>query len=80
MGVNTERSPLRHLAGPSYDPGSGKWRRGEGNIDDLFYAAMFCEAAFYLYLVNGPRKLEFASSGKRPSIGAFSKSPKKFRV
>lgn len=80
VGVNTERSPLRHLAGPSYDPGSGKWRRGEGNIDDLFYAAMFCEAAFYLYLVNGPRKLEFASSGKRPSIGAFSKSPKKFRV
>lgn len=57
LGVDkSERSPLTHLTGPSYDPETGKWKRGEGNIDDLYYAAMFCEAAFYLYLVKHRRK------------------------
>lgn len=50
FGVSTERSPIRHLMAPSYNPDSGKWNRGEGHIDDLYYAAMFCEAAFYLLL------------------------------
>lgn len=52
VGMTTERSPLRHLCGPSYDPDTGKWKRGDGNIDDLYYAAMFCEAAFYLQLIG----------------------------
>jgi hypothetical protein len=67
IGVTTERSPLKHLSGPSYDPASGKWKRGEGNIDDLYYAAMFAEAAFYLWLLNGPRDFDFASIGSRTS-------------
>lgn len=69
VGLTTERSPLRHLSGPSYDPATGKWKRGEGNIDDLYYAAMFCEAAFYLWLLNGPRDFEFESLGARSSYG-----------
>lgn len=49
---NDERSPVRHLMGPSRDPETGKWKRGQGNIDDLYYAAMFCELAFYLSLTG----------------------------
>lgn len=48
--VTSERSPLRHLMAPSHDPSTGEWFRGEGNVDDLYYAAMFCEAAFYIRL------------------------------
>lgn len=65
IGLTTERSPLRHLSGPSYDPDTGKWKRGEGNVDDLYYAAMFAEAAFYLWLLNGPRDFDFVSVGSR---------------
>lgn len=50
MKNNSELSPVRHLTGPSYDRDSGKWKRGPGNIDDLYYSAMFCEAAFYMWL------------------------------
>jgi hypothetical protein len=48
--TSSERSPVRHLMAPSHDPSSGEWFRGEGNVDDLYYAAMFCEAAFYIKL------------------------------
>lgn len=50
--VRSERSPLTHLTGPSLDSQSGKWKRGKGNIDDLYYAAMFCEAALYIKLTH----------------------------
>lgn len=53
--TSSERSPVRHLMAPSHDPATGEWFRGEGNIDDLYYAAMFCEAAFYIKLTTGQR-------------------------
>lgn len=59
---NDERSPLRHLMGPSRDPETGKWKRGQGNIDDLYYAAMFCELAFYLQLANKPAVFRTSSA------------------
>jgi hypothetical protein len=46
----TERSPIRHLTGVSYDPANGKWLRDKNHIDDLFFAAHFCEFAFALQL------------------------------
>lgn len=65
-----ERSPVRHLTGPSYDPGSGEWIRGEGNIDDLYYAAMFCETAFYIKIAAGRGN----PAAKRP-IGTRARNP-----
>lgn len=50
LGKRTERSPFVHLTAPSYEPSSGKWNRPQNHIDDLYYAAMFCEVAFYIYL------------------------------
>jgi hypothetical protein len=71
LGMTTERSPIRHLTGPSYDTGTGRWKRGDGNIDDIYYAAMFAEAAFYLWLLNGPREFTFASTGARRSASIW---------
>ena len=56
LGTPTERSPIKHLMGPSYDNETGKWKRGKGNMDDLYYALMFCEAAFYLSLTEKNKK------------------------
>ncbi|PZV05771.1 MAG: hypothetical protein DCF32_10675 [Leptolyngbya sp.] len=53
--TSSERSPIRHLMAPSHDPSTGEWFRGEGNVDDIYYAAMFCEAAFYIKLATGNR-------------------------
>ena len=41
-------SPLRHLMAPS--KGANGWERGKDGVDDLFFALLFCEAAFYLQL------------------------------
>lgn len=71
LGMTTERSPIRHLTGPSYDTGTGRWKRGDGNVDDIYYAAMFAEAAFYLWLLNGPREFTFASTGMRRSASIW---------
>ena len=60
LGNPSERSPLSHLMGPSYDPASGRWSRGKGGIDDLYYALMFCEAAFYLQLTERKRSVQHA--------------------
>jgi hypothetical protein len=46
----SDRSPIVHLTSPSYDPSSGKWERKPDHIDDIYYAAMFSEAAFAVYL------------------------------
>ena len=51
LGKNTERSPIRHLCAPYRDPVRG-WQRAKDGIDDLFYALVFAEAAFYLHLTN----------------------------
>jgi hypothetical protein len=46
----SERSPIVHLCAPSYEPEAGKWVRPANHIDDLYYAFMFAEVAFALYL------------------------------
>lgn len=51
IGKNTERSPIRHLCAPYRDPVKG-WQRAKDGIDDLFFALVFAEAAFYLHLTN----------------------------
>ncbi|NEP54178.1 MAG: hypothetical protein F6K65_37485 [Moorea sp. SIO3C2] len=72
----TDISPVKHLTGPSLDPVSGKWVRGKKGIDDLYYAAMFAEAALYLWLTNPstassqiilPGSLGIADSGMKRS-------------
>lgn len=45
----SERSPLRHLCSPTKDPVKG-WIRASDHNDDLFFALMFAEAAFYIML------------------------------
>ncbi|ALF52257.1 hypothetical protein ACX27_04335 [Nostoc piscinale CENA21] len=59
IGKPTERSPLIHLTAPSFDPSSGKWKRPKNHVDDLYYAAMFCEVAFYLHLLHGQKQSGF---------------------
>lgn len=51
--VKAENSPLRHLTSVSFDPVLQKWKRPADHIDDLFYAAMFAEAAFAIVLDEG---------------------------
>ena len=68
--ISSERSPVRHLMAPSHDPATGAWLRGEGHIDDLYYAAMLCEAAFYIKLVTG----RTSPAAKRP-IGTRVTNP-----
>lgn len=46
----SERSPLRHLMGPSRDPKTQQWKRGPGHVDDFYFALVFAEAAFYIKL------------------------------
>jgi hypothetical protein len=60
IGMATERSPLVHLAAPSFDPASGRWKRPKNHVDDLYYAAMFCEAAFYIKLIHGSKQSGFS--------------------
>lgn len=49
-GDNSERSPFRHLKALEYKPESGKWERPNDHIDDIYFAASFSEAAFYIYM------------------------------
>lgn len=59
LGMPTERSPLVHLTAPKYDPSSGKWKRPGNHVDDLYYAAMFCEVAFYIKLIHKQERKGF---------------------
>lgn len=63
VGNPTDRSPLVHLSGPWRDAGN-KWHRGKDNIDDLYMAFLFCEAAFYLTLTKELQPVA--------SVGAYS--------
>jgi hypothetical protein len=65
IGNPSENSPLRHLSGPYRDP-DGQWRRGKGNVDDLYFATVFVEAAFYIKLLKPRRYYGGASAGDRP--------------
>ncbi|MGI0485856.1 hypothetical protein ACN4EK_10495 [Pantanalinema rosaneae CENA516] len=60
----SENSPLVHYVGPHRDL-DGQWHRGPGNVDDLYFATMFAEAAFYLKLVHMRRYYGSAGSGDR---------------
>ncbi len=72
--MGNERSPITHLSAPSYDPKSGKWKRGKNNIDDLYYAAMFCEVAFYLHLDSYQSDVSFDFGGEdREIYGAIAR-------
>lgn len=48
--LGNERSPLKHLMGPSYVPETGKWERAKDHVDDIYFACHFAEFAFALYL------------------------------
>jgi len=48
--IDDERSPIRHLMAPRFDATKEKWIRPDDRIDDLYFAAVFCEAAFYVAL------------------------------
>ena len=45
-------SIYRHLTGVSWDNEEGKIQRDRAKIDDYFFALMFCEAAFSLFLAE----------------------------
>lgn len=60
LGNPSELSPIRHLTSPSYDPDTGAWKRGD-KIDDLFYAAHFAQAAFYIWLTEKAKNSVFAA-------------------
>jgi hypothetical protein len=45
----TGRSPIRHISGPWRDK-EMVWHRGKDNLDDIYMALLFAEAAFYLQL------------------------------
>jgi hypothetical protein len=47
--IDAEASPVRQLLSPLFDRKREKWVRPDGN-DDIFYACMFAEAAYYLWL------------------------------
>ena len=49
--VPTDASPLRHLQAIHYDPYTDKWISRDPN-NDLAYASMFMEVAFYLNLTQ----------------------------
>lgn len=66
-GNPSEASPLIHLQGPRLDPDSGRWERGPGNVDDLYYAAMFSEAALHLYLSTKRSKAQTVYNPATPS-------------
>lgn len=57
----SEMSPIRHLTAPSYDPDTGLFKRGDGNVDDIFYSMMFSQAAFYIWLTEKAKNSVFAA-------------------
>lgn len=59
LATPTERSPLVHLTAPRYEPSTGKWVRPGNHVDDLYYAAMFCEVAFYIKLIHKQERKGF---------------------
>jgi len=49
----TEISPIRHLCSVSYNDANGEWERPADHNDDIYFAWMFSEAAFYLKMIEG---------------------------
>ena len=50
--LKSDRNPLKHLMAVSFAPNTGKWERPINHVDDIYFAAMFAEAAFYLWLTE----------------------------
>jgi hypothetical protein len=59
--MGSTRNPLRHLSAVSYDRSTGLWVRPQDHIDDLYYAAMFGEAALYLHIESNSRTIEYGT-------------------
>jgi hypothetical protein len=51
IGDRSDKNPLTHLSGPHRDS-NNRWHRGSGNLDDIYFAMMFAEAALYLTLAQ----------------------------
>jgi hypothetical protein len=49
----TEISPIRHLCSVAYNDANGEWERPADHNDDVYFAWMFAEAAFYLKIIEG---------------------------
>lgn len=60
--VSHEKSPIRHLMSVKYDSGLEKWVRPDDHIDDIYYAAMFCEVSFYIWLQSKMNSRSYATS------------------
>lgn len=65
VGNPSDASPLVHLMGPYRDL-NGEWFRGKGNIDDMYMACAFAEAAFYLKLLMPKPDYTIRTAGVRP--------------
>lgn len=48
---DTERSPIKQLQSPSFDPETLKWVKSS-TPDHTYYAMSFCETAFYIYITG----------------------------
>lgn len=57
--ILSERSPVRHLMAVRYDPATGEWVRPADHCDHIYYAFMFAEAAFHIWLMEGCRGFEW---------------------
>jgi len=58
----SERNPLKHLKGPSFNPEEGKWQRPKDRVDDLYFAASFSEAAAAIWLDGLAEELAVAEA------------------
>ena len=47
---NSDLSPFKHLTSPELDPLTGRFEREDDHIDDIYYAAAFCEVAFSIFM------------------------------
>ena len=65
VGNPSDMSPLTHLSGPWRDA-NGQWHRGQNNVDDIFFACVFLEAAFYLKLLNPEPEYSLSAVEERP--------------
>ncbi len=61
--LKDDRNPIKHLLSPTYDAATGKWIRADDHIDDLYYAAMFAEVGFYLWLQTHKNRYRSGSLG-----------------
>jgi len=74
MSTPVENSPLRHLMDLRYDPYLGRFVKVTG-VDHLAYAAMFMEAAYYIWLTRSVGESYIAGSlvtVEKPPTSSYS--------